>query len=630
MRKKNIFENFSGIKKFETNNEENEETQSSSEPMETEKDIRTFPLFKGVVWVFLFILFVRLLNLQVTQGAENQFLAEGNRIRARRIIAPRGIIYDQRGTIVVKNIASFSLSIFPSDLPKDKEERKNIYDNLRKITASDEKIFEEFEKIENKELVSKEEIVLKEGISREEAILFESQILDFPGVAVTKRPIRDYQREVDLGQVLGYIGKISKDELEKEQTDYYLNSEIGKEGIEKTYERYLKGQNGEERIEVDSRGYFQRRLATVEPTPGNALKLYLNLGLQKEAAYQLKEKLKEKKLNKGVVIALDPNSGGILASVSIPSYDNNLFSQGINSKEYQSLLENQDKPLLNRVVNGVYPSGSTIKPMIAAAGLEEKVISERTTITDPGSIQIGQWSFPDWKNHGLTDVKKAIAESCNVFFYSVGGGYGPISGLGIKRLDRYLELFGFGSKTGIDLPTEAAGLLPTPEWKKTYKKESWYIGDTYHLSIGQGDFLVSPLQMGRAIATIANNGRLLKPQLISEIISQDGKTLVKNSPEEIRSGFINPNNLRIVREGMRQTVTDGSARLLSDLPFTSAGKTGTAQFGNEGKTHSWFVSFAPYENPEIVLVVMIEEGGEGHETALPIAKNILKWYFENK
>ena len=268
--------------------------------------------------------------------------------------------------------------------------------------------------------------------------------------------------------------------------------------------------------------------------------------------------------------------------------------------------------------------------MIAAAGLQEGVITENTTINAPGEIKVGNYTYPDWKVHGLTDVRKAIAESVNIFFYAVAGGWDKIRGLGIVKLKDYLLKFGFEERTGIDLPAEAKGLVPDPEWKEKTKKEIWYLGDTYHLGIGQGDFLVTPIQMATAAAAIANGGEVLKPQIVSKITDKDGKLIWEFKKEVKRSGIIDGANLQVIREGMRQAVTSGSAKRLGDLPVQAAAKTGTAQFGSEGKTHAWMIAFAPYANPEIVVATLIEDGGEGHATAGPVVQEVFSWYFSQQ
>jgi penicillin-binding protein 2 len=336
---------------------------------------------------------------------------------------------------------------------------------------------------------------------------------------------------------------------------------------------------------------------------------------------------------KATAVALDPRSGEILAFVNLPSYDNNLFSKGISGTDYANLLNNKNNPLLPRAIAGEYPSGSSIKPFIAAGALQEGNINENSTVNSTGGIKVGEWEFPDWKKggHGITNVTKAIAESVNTFFYAIGGGYGNIKGLGPDRMKHYLNLFGFGEDTGIDIGGELPGSIPDPVWKEKTKNEDWYLGDTYHMAIGQGDTLVTPLQIANATCAIANGGKLYKPRFVHEVVDENDKVLEVKPPEIIRKGFISPSNMDIVKRGMRQTVTSGSARSLNNLPVAISGKTGTAQFGpDEKKYHGWFTSFAPYDNPKIALTILVEGAGGGDETAVPIAKEVYKWYFGNR
>lgn len=624
----NPFEDFNNLG---TVNLDNEEYQYPLEP-ETADTVReeeeyNKPNLLGFYFVCTIIglvLTFRLLDLQIAQGAMHQYLAEGNRVRSRDIPAPRGNIYDQSGQILAKNVASFDLEIYPADLPRDKEDRYKIYEEIEKnsqIPAQDLK-----KQVESKGLYSLEPIILKEDLPRDEALLLQVRYKDLNGVSINKKPTRDYKVINGLAHILGYVGKISTNELEK-NTGYKITDNFGKSGLELVYESNLKGVDGKEQVEVDSVGRLQRILATKKPNPGNNLFLTLDVNLQQKISDTLQIMSDQLGGREAVALAMNPQTGGILGLVNIPSYNNNIFSQSNFSHEYQKILDDPNKPLLNRVISGVYPSGSTIKPMIAAAGLEEKVITSKTTINDPGEIKVGEWSFPDWKNHGLTDVKKAISESCDVFFYAVGGGWDKISGLGVKKIDDYLEKFGFGSKTGVDLTGEAEGLVPSPSWKKKVKKESWYLGDTYHLSIGQGDLLVTPLQLLNAISAVANGGKLYKPHILLKETDNNGNLVKEYANEIIRENFISSNNIETVRAGMRQNVESGSGRKLNDLPIAAAGKTGTAQFGIEDKTHSWYVCFAPYDNPQIALVVLIEGGGEGNETAVPVAREILQYYF---
>ena len=293
------------------------------------------------------------------------------------------------------------------------------------------------------------------------------------------------------------------------------------------------------------------------------------------------------------------------------------------------MLNDPDRPLYNRSMGGEFPSGSTIKPVISAAALQEGIITESTTFLSNGGLRIDKWFFPDWKagGHGMTNVRKAIAESVNTFFYIIGGGYEGTTGLGVDRLAKYFKLFGLGSQTGIDLPGEVDGFVPSKEWKETTKKENWYIGDTYHLAIGQGDLNVTPLQVANYTAYFANGGKLLVPHLVKEIRPSGSQVGTPVPVKIIRSGIVNPAYVQIVREGMRQTVVAGSARSLQQVPVPMAGKTGTAQWSTKKDPHAWFTGFAPYDDPTIVITILVEEGKEGSTIAVPIAREVLQWYF---
>jgi len=584
-----------------------------------------------VPYLFCFLVFgiltTQLLRLQIAQGSLLRSLAEGNRIRVREIAAPRGLIYSSSGKILAQNKPSFNLEIYPLDFPKKAEERQAIFQKIAEITQIPVDVISD--KVAKKGFLTYDPIVLKENIDRETALILEYKTVNLPGVVIAKKPIREYLPVSGLGPVVGYVGKITDQDL-KERPDYKISSEIGKEGLENYYEKYLKGTPGILEVEVDSHGRQQRQLSQTNPLPGNNLTLSLNADLEEEITQVLGAEVESLNSPAGAMVALNPQNGQILAIASFPTYDNNIFTSKEIDEAYQKIANDPQKPMFNRAISGTYPSGSIIKPVIASAGLQEGVITEKTTINDPGEIKVGSWTYPDWASHGLVDVRKALAVSCNVFFYSVAGGWEKIKGLGIGKLDEYLLKFGYGAQTGIDLPGEAKGLVPDPAWKEKNKHEIWYLGDTYHLGIGQGDFLITPLQMTMATAAIANGGELLKPQLISKITNKDGQVILEPKKEVIRSNFIDGINIQIVREGMRQAVTDGSARALGSLEVAVAAKTGTAQFGSEGKTHAWMAAFAPYNNPEIAIVALIEEGGEGYATAGPVVYDILNWYFSHK
>jgi penicillin-binding protein 2 len=360
-----------------------------------------------------------------------------------------------------------------------------------------------------------------------------------------------------FSHILGYEGKIRQDEL-ADRPDYLPTDGIGRQGIEKQYESVLRGNRGFLQAEVDSLGRVKRELGVQDPQRGADLTLQIDAGLQKKLFDSLQSQLDAGGMKSGAAMAVDPRDGSVLALVSIPSYDNNLFAEGISADAYKALSEDPSKPLFNRVIAGEYPPGSTIKPVIAAAALSEGVVTDQTAIESRGGISVGNFSFGDWKAHGFTDIRHAIAVSSDVYFYSVGGGYGNVSGLGMVRMKKYENLFGYGSASGIDLPGEQSGFLPDPEWKKEKLNERWYVGDDYHAAIGQGFVTATPLQILNAVATIGNGGTLYEPHLAKSFRNIDG-TVTDVHPVMKAQHVVAPDILRIVREGMRLTVTEGTA-----------------------------------------------------------------------
>lgn len=585
------------------------------------KKIRLFYLF---IVLFLALVLAKSFWLQVISGDRYFILAENNRIKTQYSKAHRGIIYDCNGKVLVNNLFGFSVFIVPSELPKDEIKKNEILNKLSLITQIS--MSEIIDKLEMAELRYFQPILISAGIPYDQAVLL--KIDDLPGIRLDIDSWRLYLGGESLSHVLGYIGKINPEEYTVFKSEYLLDDNIGKSGLEKQYEKYLRGAHGQKKIEVDALGREKKIISQKEFIPGDSLILSIDAELQEKVYALMKEKIPQ---GKGAVIISDPRDGSILALVDYPSYDNNLFTRGINISDYKKLLNDERKPLFARSVFGEYPSGSTIKPIVAAAALQEGIISKNTTINSSGGIYVGQWSFPDWKagGHGITNVTKAIAWSVNTFFYYIGGGYGNFQGLGLDSLIKYFKIFGLDEITRIDLPGERDGFVPTAEWKIGKTGEPWYIGDTYHLSIGQGDLLVTPLQVNNYISAIANGGKLYEPRLVKKIVHPDGIS-EDFSSILIRKVAINSENLKIVREGMRETVSYGSAHSLDSLPVLVAGKTGTAQWHRDKPNHAWFTGFAPYDNPNFVITVLVEEGGEGSSVAVPIAKEIMSWWFNNK
>ncbi|MFH1457348.1 MAG: penicillin-binding protein 2 [Patescibacteria group bacterium] len=589
-----------------------------------------FFLFIGLILLFFA---VRLFYLQILHSKDWQILAEGNRIRLEKQIPARGVIFDRNGKTLVKNAPNFVLWFIPGYVADSSEERQNILDYLSSVFLD-----LDIKKVEDDILKSNsssyEPVEILNNIPYDKAMVVMMDINNYSGLRIApliKREYIDYN--YGMGHILGYLGKISTDEWGGlDHDNYMLFDLIGKTGIEQHYEIQMRGNMGIQEIEVDAFGHTKKVIREQNGENGDNLILTIDAELNKYLSDILcKQALKYG--GKASGIALDPRNGEVLALVSCPLYNNNYFSNIEDYKvEVAELLKDTRQPLYNRSVQGEYQPGSIFKLVIASAGLEEGVINKDTTIFSSGGISIDQWFFPDWKNggHGATNIIKAIAESVNTFFYYTGGGYkDEFQGLGINRITKYADEFGFGRKTNIDLPGESAGFLPSQEWKQDVFGRPWYIGDTYHLSIGQGDITATPIQIANLTAYFANNGILFQPHLIKASIDyRNVKTEIK--PFVLEKELINKKYVDLIRLGLREAVSSGSATYLSDLPFATAGKTGTAQVGGDFEPHAWFTGFAPYENPEIVITILIENGKEGSSTAVPVAKDVLKWYFSHE
>ncbi len=633
---------------------------------------RTFN-FSKVFYIrfFLLTLFLVLMSraawLQLAKGSYYYSLAEGNRLRVETIEPRRGIIYDRSLKPLVRNTANFVLYLRPIDLPKNELDRDNLIREIAGIlddpnlTLNKKVVTKDVESLGNLSLVSDtasyfkiknlldqimigslesyQPLFVAENIDYDRAIFLSLKLNNLPGVFLANKIRREYlfpvldektgERALSFSHLLGYTGKISESEFKKMSDDYSVIDYIGKNGLENFWEKNLKGVPGKKNIEVDALGRQKKIVNEVPAQDGANLRLAIDADLQQKTEAVVDNYLKKLNLNRASVIIMNPQTGEILSLVSVPGYDNNLFAKGIRQESYQDYLKDPNQPLFNRAVSGEFPSGSTFKLVVASAALQEKVINETTSFLSTGGLHIGQWTFPDWKagGHGTTNVRKAIAESVNTFFYYIGGGYQDFVGLGVERLGKYAKLFGIGSKTGVDLPNEATGFVPTADWKKKTKGERWYIGDTYHFAIGQGDVLVTPLQVANFTAAVANGGKLFEPHLVSAVLDSNNNIVREIAPKIIRENFIDAANIKIVREGMRQTVLAGSARSLQIVPVEMAGKTGTAQWSSKKAPHAWFTGFAPYDNPQVVITILVEEGREGSTVAVPMAREIMQWHF---
>jgi penicillin-binding protein 2 len=600
----------------------------------------------GWLWVLIIavfaVIFGRVFYLQILHGQQFRLLSENNRVRSRTILAPRGKITDKNGKVLAQNTASFNLVATPFDMPKQglseevsalaQDFNLSATDTLQAIIAAPKN--------------SIQPVVILQDVDLQHSILFETKAAGYPGFSMQKIPIRDYADAPAFSNILGYTGLLSPGDLSgKNQDRYDAVDYIGKLGIEKQYEDYLHGQNGENLVEVDATGKLLDVLGENPPQPGNTLVLNIDKDLQEKLYQGL---LANSGSKRGAAIAINPKNGQVLALVSSPGFDNNLFAHGISQTDYQGLLNDKSQPLFDRAIGGTYPPGSTSKLMTATAGLQEGVIDQNTIVVDRGLISVpnqfgntAAYEFHGWKPGGLgaMNVRSAIAMSSDIFFYEVAGGSpnGSMPGLGADRLAEYFRKFGLGKPTGIDIAGEKGGLVPDPAWKMKYFNNDpllgkWYLGDTYHMGIGQGDLLVTPLQVAEWTAIIADGGIGYVPEIANEVLDQNNKTLWQNQPKVLVKDIASSANIKIVQEGMRQTVLAGTAKSLLSLPISSAGKTGTSQFdgSNPNRTHAWFTSYAPYEDPQIVITVLVEAGGEGNAAALPIAKDALQWWATNR
>lgn len=632
----------------------------------------SFRLLRALILIAFVLLILQLGNIQIVNGEYYRRAADRNRFRLVSTDALRGIVYDRSGKILVRNIPSFNVSIIPADFPS--AERERIYQRLATLlqvpidtvienvavdavgslpSALARAVIPPKRKPGLRELVAQGQrdpftpVRIKDNVPREIAFYLEENRLDFPGVVVGLAPVREYVEGATFAHILGYTGPIPRENLAAYRAQGYApNDQVGLTGLEATFEADLRGIKGRRYIEVNVTGREVALLASEPPTPGHNLVLTIDAELQANIQTILTKGLRAARAKQGVAIALDPRDGRILALVTLPSYDNNLFAAGISTDALTNLLQDPLRPLVNHAITGQYPPGSVFKMIPASAALQERVVDVDTRLQTPGIIWVPHKYFPDdptlaqpfydWYKPGFGSltIRDGLAWSSDVFFYKIAGGESPTfdTGLGENRLATYSRMFGIGELTGIDLPGEAKGLVPDPAWKRKTIGDIWTVGDTYNMSIGQGYVLATPLQIANMTAAIANGGTLYKPQLVRDVRDVEGRIVRALEPQVIRQVRVNPQHLAIVREGMRDAVTRGTAVQANLADVTVAGKTGTAEFygpkvDGHLPTHAWFTAFAPYEDPQIVVTVFVYGGGEGSKVAGPIAANILRAYF---
>lgn len=629
----------------------------SSDPMSPEGDERRGVRAKifsfGLLVILLFgILTIQMARLQLVNGDKYQARAETNRLRQEAILPTRGLIYDSNGQPLVQNRAAFAAAVVAADIPDIDTSgvvnacRDRCIDitialqNLTGIPASEIEATI-LERSESNDPFTP--IVIKDSLSNATAFALREQLAVLPGVRVVVEPVREYRESVLLSHILGFVGPVDAEEFTLLETaGYQFDDRIGKAGVEYAYESILRGSAGTRFVEADASG---REIQVLQETPAQAglnVVLSIDIELQRQVEQLLLEGMGES--NKAVAMVIDVNTGELLAMVSLPNYDSNIFSGEVDEAALQALIDNPAKPMLNHAIGEMYAPGSTFKQVTGLAALQEGVANAGTEIFSPGYLDVenefipGEFDrFRDWRSDlGTMNFYRGLAMSSDVYFYYLSGGFiedGELAfqGLGEERLAGWARRFGLGESTGIDLPGEAAGLVPDGAWKEDTFGEGWLLGDTYNFGIGQGYLATTPLQMLLVTAAIGNGGDVLIPHVVKELSDASGELVPLNRQTVKRNLNIDPHNLNIMREAMRQSVDDGAAFTGAVSNVVVAGKTGTAEFGPEIEPnvfleHGWFTGFAPFDNPEIAVVVFMELGN-GSLTAAPVASKIIDYYF---
>ena len=588
-----------------------------------------------LIILFFAVIVTRLWFLQVQQGDYYNELADSNRVRYQEIAAPRGNIYDRRGREIVTNRPSFNVIWTRENNKIDDDWLKS----LSRILGQEPSIL--LEKIRKMVGVPGHiPVRLAEDIGWDMVARVENNRMHLPEVKIEVVPLRVYHHGNMASHLIGYLGEISKTELDQADKELYRGGDlIGKMGLERLREKELRGEKGREYMEVNALGFEQRNLKGIEPMPGRDLHLTLDIDLQKIAEEEM-----AKDNRAGGVVAIEANTGRLLVLASAPMLNLEDFVGGISQKAWQAMLDNPLHPLVNKVVQGQYPPGSTYKAVTAFAGLAEGLVNQDTSVFCPGFYRFGNRVYRCWKKggHGTVSFKRAVAESCDVYFYQLG------LRLGVDRLARYARMFGLGELTGVEMEHEKPGLIPTTTWKKSKRGQPWQEGETLSIAIGQGYDLATPLQIAVMTSVIANGGTLYKPSVVDKALGPDGQVAQAFTPEVLKRINGQGRNFKLVREGMVEAVNSrrgtGREAQIDAHGIIVGGKTGTAQVVRlaqykhlkekdipyEYRDHAWFTCFAPASNPEIVVTVLVEHGLHGGSASAPIAAKILNRYFEDK
>lgn len=582
----------------------------------------------AIVIILLLILTGRMIYLQIESHHHFKTLSQDNRVKIEPLPPTRGLIFDRNGEILAQNLPAYSLEI----IPEKAGDLTDTIQSLSEIITVDEDEVKRFHKL-RKQRRRFDSIPLRIRLTGEEVARIAVNRHRFPGVDVKAKLLREYPFKDMTAHLLGYVARISEKELQEiDVSNYSGTSHIGKNGVEKTYEQLLHGNVGLQQVEVNAKGRVLRVLESQAPLPGHNLHLFIDMRLQQTALDALGD-------YNGAIAAIDVETGGVLTLVSKPGFDPNLFVEGISSKAYRALNESIDKPLFNRAIRGQYPPGSTVKPFVGLAGLEQGVVEFHQETYCPGFYQLPgkDHKYRDWKKwgHGKVSMPKAIIESCDVYYYELART------LGIDRIHGFLTGFGFGERSGIDLNGELPGLLPSRDWKRAKRREAWYPGETLIVGIGQGYFLTTPLQLAVATATLANRGKRISPRVVATIENPDGTQIPTNTNIAVMQ-HQNPQHWDDVISAMTDVVegSRGTARRIRSDTYRIAGKTGTAQVftvkqeeeydeknvAKHKRDHALFIAFAPVENPRIAIAVIVENGGHGGSVAAPMARKVLDEY----
>jgi penicillin-binding protein 2 len=597
-----------------------------------------FAVFGLIMVVVVGVLTTRLMYLQLARGGYYAGVAQENRLLQQPLRSTRGLIYDRAGRPVAVNIPSYAVTITPADLPLP--QRDAVIDRL--ATLLDMPAAQIGQALDRNAGRLFEPVRIAGDVPGDIARIIAEERRRLPGVEISDEYRRQYEYGSLLSHVLGYTGRVTADDLMRLGPVGYLHDDvIGKGGVEAAYEEALRGTYGTEVVERDGSGRIVRTVqVTRQPQPGDSIELSIDVEMQRQAEQAMQWAMDIVKLQRGVVIVMNPQTGEVLAMVSLPSYDNNLFARGISTADFESLLHDPRRPLLNFAISEQYPPGSTYKLVTGAAALAEGIINDRTTLDTFPYMELGPNRYYDWNRRGFgpLDIYGGFAHSSDTFFYQLAGR------LGIDRLSDYAHDFGFGARTGIDLPAEARGIIPSNDWKKELFNEPIYPGEVYHAGIGQGYNATTPLQVLNAYAALANGGTLYRPQVVRRILGPDGSVVRDFEPQAIRQLDIDPKILRTMRQASREVVTSGHTGNLRDLPIVVAGKTGTAEFGTRNAAgvipfHSWFVAFVPGFGPdqpgdpaktdsELAIVAFAYEANARGNAATEVVKYFLQLHYD--